>query len=380
MAQRKTHAKSRLGCLTCKRRHVKCNEERPKCDKCLKLGLHCKWATRPDESKSPATSASSPATSQHNKISSPNLGLADLRLLHHWLRRTVPASFVDGDAVQPWLDELVELGFEQPYLLHAMLAVAAVHKATSSNNPGDLCLQASAHIDVALRSLQTYIKEPDAESYVPIFTTASLMVLYKLGVAQVEPPVDPIADTYDWIRLLRGVATVVHQFRDQLQHAASGTLLQAAPMSETTGEIPGVTHLRSLVTELHVSDVAESCLFAVDDLHDTMLSLEQDSTRPLHLSRRLIFTWPIRQRPAFVELLSSKDPTALIILAHYAAVFHACRKQWPMQNWATWILDAVKTAIDPALHSWLSWPAQVLLQEPADEWLWPKANDAALPS
>ncbi|KAF3761864.1 hypothetical protein M406DRAFT_12881, partial [Cryphonectria parasitica EP155] len=35
--------RSRLGCLTCKRRKVKCDEQRPRCSHCERLNLECKW-------------------------------------------------------------------------------------------------------------------------------------------------------------------------------------------------------------------------------------------------------------------------------------------------------------------------------------------------
>ena len=35
--------RSRNGCLTCKRRKVRCNEQRPRCFHCQRLGLNCMW-------------------------------------------------------------------------------------------------------------------------------------------------------------------------------------------------------------------------------------------------------------------------------------------------------------------------------------------------
>jgi hypothetical protein len=35
--------RSRLGCLTCKRRKVRCNEQRPRCSHCERLDLQCTW-------------------------------------------------------------------------------------------------------------------------------------------------------------------------------------------------------------------------------------------------------------------------------------------------------------------------------------------------
>lgn len=45
--KRKYHQKSRNGCLTCKRRRVKCDETRPICNKCNNLQLECGYASDP---------------------------------------------------------------------------------------------------------------------------------------------------------------------------------------------------------------------------------------------------------------------------------------------------------------------------------------------
>lgn len=47
--KRKYHQKSRKGCLTCKRRRVKCDETRPRCNKCAALKLECGYLVDEDE-------------------------------------------------------------------------------------------------------------------------------------------------------------------------------------------------------------------------------------------------------------------------------------------------------------------------------------------
>ncbi|KAJ5358842.1 uncharacterized protein N7496_011255 [Penicillium cataractarum] len=43
MPSRRSHTKSRKGCLECKRRHVKCDEGTPKCTLCRKRRLECSY-------------------------------------------------------------------------------------------------------------------------------------------------------------------------------------------------------------------------------------------------------------------------------------------------------------------------------------------------
>jgi hypothetical protein len=41
---RRTHKKSRAGCIRCKRRHIKCDETRPVCVNCSTANLECEYA------------------------------------------------------------------------------------------------------------------------------------------------------------------------------------------------------------------------------------------------------------------------------------------------------------------------------------------------
>ncbi|TEA21518.1 Transcriptional regulatory protein moc3 [Colletotrichum sidae] len=54
--------RSREGCLTCKRRKVKCDESRPRCSHCERLNLECKWRSQ-SSSSAQATLAAAAAAS-----------------------------------------------------------------------------------------------------------------------------------------------------------------------------------------------------------------------------------------------------------------------------------------------------------------------------
>lgn len=77
LASRRGHLKSRLGCFNCKRRRVKCNELRPSCSSCSRLGLSCVYPTSPTASGSVRANPSV-------------LSLEDLRFYHRFLTTAFP--------------------------------------------------------------------------------------------------------------------------------------------------------------------------------------------------------------------------------------------------------------------------------------------------
>ena len=110
---RRTHAKSRLGCFTCKRRRVKCNEGRPVCSSCRRLGLRCEYppqqpATAAEgvgtliaSSANPSAYASSSSSSGGPQATIPMLTLQDLRFYHQFLTVGFPALPLKADFIWP---------------------------------------------------------------------------------------------------------------------------------------------------------------------------------------------------------------------------------------------------------------------------------------
>lgn len=104
---RRAHAKSRLGCFTCKRRRVKCNEGRPVCGGCHRLGLQCGYPSQPAPESVGALITSSASTSEYTSSTGgpqaaiPMLTLQDLRFYHQFLTVAFPALPLKADWIWP---------------------------------------------------------------------------------------------------------------------------------------------------------------------------------------------------------------------------------------------------------------------------------------
>lgn len=89
---RRGHFKSRLGCFSCKRRRVKCNEARPECSPCRRLGLACGYPTPKLPSAVQSVVRANPSV----------LSLQDLRFYHQFLTAGFPTLPLKGKKV--WAD------------------------------------------------------------------------------------------------------------------------------------------------------------------------------------------------------------------------------------------------------------------------------------
>ncbi|ETN44117.1 uncharacterized protein HMPREF1541_10667 [Cyphellophora europaea CBS 101466] len=156
---RRTHTKSRHGCFPCKRRKVKCTEEHPQCMNCFQRNTPCEYPNpaslllkrpplappragsspvrilpfpfrTPSDSTAATDSAGSPAAAA---ATSSELNLLDLRLFHHFLTATYPHLPAGNETI--WTTTIPVIAASRPYLMHALLGLAATHLHLLSSSP-----------------------------------------------------------------------------------------------------------------------------------------------------------------------------------------------------------------------------------------------------
>lgn len=161
----------KIGCLTCRKRKVKCDELKPVCAKCHRLQRNCVWSedlqaiprSRQQYGSMPYSSGSKPILlgpcGQSFVAEFPNVNRATVPYLHHFVtfccRFLVYANDNEGNPLQ---EELIPLAVQSPALLHSMAAVAAGHLSRSQISQHDLT--AAKHYSIALRELTVALSNP----------------------------------------------------------------------------------------------------------------------------------------------------------------------------------------------------------------------------
>ena len=87
---RRGHVKSKLGCFTCKRRRVKCDEQHPVCAQCTRLKLACTYppGARRQLEQQRLEAAAHTRLLQHSVGTS--LSLEHLKFYHHFITKACP--------------------------------------------------------------------------------------------------------------------------------------------------------------------------------------------------------------------------------------------------------------------------------------------------
>ncbi|EKD21140.1 C6 transcription factor OefC [Drepanopeziza brunnea f. sp. 'multigermtubi' MB_m1] len=170
--------RTRTGCLTCRKRKVKCDEVKPVCERCTRLQRECIWSgddlqLAPCHRPQPAGSASiSIATStsaepslqlsslsgQNFVVEFPNLNRHTVSYMHHFITFCCRfLAYSNDNEGNPFQEDLIPLASSSPALLHSMTAVAASH--LSRGQPQHLITAANSYA-LALRELNATLSDP----------------------------------------------------------------------------------------------------------------------------------------------------------------------------------------------------------------------------
>ncbi|KAH8745551.1 hypothetical protein F5883DRAFT_438806 [Diaporthe sp. PMI_573] len=260
---RRHHEKSRTGCLDCRRRRVKCDEQKPSCRACVRRQVACDYtraavgastshqdgATPPrSQQESPASQVpapdpsvissagtpsnaspqaallgpATPSSSQPvSAISDYNFRLEDLALHHQWTMHTSLTISVDPDFVVLWQRIIPQIGFQHPFLTHSLLSIAALHLA-HGRDPRETSLisQAAEHHNEALRGFREAVADITESNSEALFTWSLMNMIYVFAVSTIQGRAGAAdrptrASTKDvilggeWIPMVRGIDAVL---------------------------------------------------------------------------------------------------------------------------------------------------------------------------
>ena len=234
--------KATTGCIGCRLRRKKCDEEKPRCLSCLRNGLLCTWpeagnkehaellrrtnstrrrsqACKADHNSTNGTSPATSSTSWSPSALSPDeessseeslilkqafleissCVLRDLdphtllgnsllkqpfsrKLFHHYLHRTNKAMATCHGTDNPFLTELVPLAMSSHLILNALLACSGVHYAHLSGVSVD---QATwMHYGQAIQGQKyalTQLAQGNKDSIVPLLVTAVVLCIVEVS-------------------------------------------------------------------------------------------------------------------------------------------------------------------------------------------------------
>ena len=128
-------SKSRTGCLTCKARRVKCDENKPHCNRCIVGNRSCKYTTAAGVRNS--TSKDLVIINYGTELSQPlfssRLGnTQECRFLAYYQERTA-ADLSYPFTMELWSQFILRIALVEPAIRHAVISLGALHETFQSS-------------------------------------------------------------------------------------------------------------------------------------------------------------------------------------------------------------------------------------------------------
>ncbi|KAF2790173.1 hypothetical protein K505DRAFT_327753 [Melanomma pulvis-pyrius CBS 109.77] len=363
MPPKRPHKKSRNGCYQCRKRRVKCNEQRPRCTNCTHRDEECHFplplllprdpgspndfspcgtpGDRSSAHRSPSdstlvfTSASSylyarlPRSSTNLaplQLSSPGpIGINDLALMHYWCTRTC-YSFTPFGA-DLFRDHVGQEALRYDYLMEALLALTLLHIASEMDDTiaaGPYVSAALQHQNRGLSGLRATLSDISPSNCDAIFAS-SVFIMVCAIVSPLLPAGrdDDAKSTAESMLLLvdfiNGIASIVELSRKWLENGPMSTIFDHTLKQGLSSDnwFPA-EELRHLVGEAVIHGSHKHQIFE-QAIHE----LETVGKR-----NRSVVIWVTLVGSDFLDELRSGDLFAITIFMHWGVLLYKTSDMW----------------------------------------------------
>ncbi|ORX97950.1 hypothetical protein BCR34DRAFT_158633 [Clohesyomyces aquaticus] len=379
--RKRPHRKVKSGCTTCKRRKIKCDEEKPQCSNCARYNSECVYPSVPSDCvRDPALAANSnrsppfktPDSSiedqpvPRGRADDEELPLQDLALLHQWTISTYAGcgdSF-PGEA-DPWRIEVPKLGQQFPFVMRGVLAVSALHLARQTADPAEKSRYvqlAAYHQDLALPEYRHAITSVCEDNIHAVVAFSALTTLYCMAAPR-EPGSLFVDGMPEFVFLHRGVGEFPPLWRHWVNNGPLRSQMhrRQVPLVDSTLNPDDfrLMTLQHFLTNLYPEEQHEAVHYL-----DALYWLRQAFALTYSPESRIgpkyaTMFWMEKVDQGFLELAAQHKPRAFILLAYSCILINRAEGFWYLEGLAQNLLVEMKPYITDEFLPWIEWPLQV---------------------
>ncbi|KAJ5648770.1 hypothetical protein N7490_005142 [Penicillium lividum] len=382
MPPRRAHTKSRSGCDQCKRRRVKCDETGPPCANCISRELDCTYVKAspndvsnlgrratplPAREKGPATPCSlAPAS----PVSIPAVaGVRELELMHHYATDTYRSMSTSDSEMQVWQIHVPRLALQFEFLMNGILALAALHIASTLEPPASF-----AYMDAALhyhnltfapfRASIDHLTEQNCEAVLAqsIITTVFGIALPRVTAVRGESS-SMTENIIVLFELLQGVKNIITIGRPwiKLNLYPNQNGLKSDGPSLDGGTQAALDRLAMLNDESLSTINTDQHLInkeVISHLHHCF-AMYSNARGPANT-----LAWLCAVDKEFVDNVRRRQPLALLVLMHWAVLLGELDGQWWWaRNSGRALVSELLLIMQPGDDRWadsLAWPQRTM--------------------
>ncbi|CAG7946062.1 unnamed protein product [Penicillium nalgiovense] len=410
MPLRRSHTKSRRGCLECKRRHVKCDEGTPRCTLCKKRKLECRYPPPSEDEDSPLASSSTQDETESGAVTpsrdfSQATRLLETRLFHQYMTSTYHTLSQDGLSAHHLSMTIPHMATSCPYLLDSIHAFSALHLASvETDNRASWLDHAARYQSQACAGLSKVLPEMSPQDYEPAFVSSIIIMLFAIGsrvLSTENRPLDPLLVVLEARTLISGPAMLFSRINEggidaQLdgwlcvsdteevletrKHDWYGTLSlrllsEGSMITRNSGGSP--------VEDTHVLfNLHKDIMTSLARLH-SIIDTSKGSDQPIYFAtwqqlQQAIkpwpkigphggpLGWPLFLSDKFSSLLQNGDWIARVLFLHYGIAMRLLCHRWYVRDWGRRLVSATLEQLDEIPPEWeetISWIRRAAARE-----------------
>ncbi|KAL2808049.1 hypothetical protein BJX63DRAFT_53490 [Aspergillus granulosus] len=405
---RRPHRKSREGCAKCKQRHVKCDETRPRCQKCEKLNLECtyevilppgcgKLVTTKQQNQQDPTQARliaqfleripevAPDAMAHTmavraiatqidhllQLKQGKFGdcLSNIDTLRHF-QDTITPTIISKTGKEVMRGKMIRLAFQSPYLMHSIIAVSIAHlrqtlPAADSSSPKYTLLE-TYHWQHAIHQYSAELQSPlSPENMDALFSACLLMTVNSFAIDTYNPRASFVfstnpAPSLNWLFVQSGLRHLLGRTAPWLRKSMWWEMFMDSRSTSFDNTREGREGLHPRLADLcginEFSTMENNPYLWPLRMLSPLLKLE-----PSVKTFPRITTFMGRLLPDYYETLIRKDPPALVLLAWWLALMLGVDLWWVdtrARSECAAICIYLADSPDPLVLRLLEFPAQ----------------------
>ncbi|KAH3682209.1 hypothetical protein WICPIJ_006830 [Wickerhamomyces pijperi] len=275
-----------------------------------------------------------PPVASTQPVNSPTLNLVDLRLMYHYTQnvaKTITTAGISEEKI--WIEDIPNLAFSHPFLMHSVLAFSATHLSRSQSY---LEKYVTYHRGEALRLLREAVLEISPENTDALVASAIILIMDSLANASLPSTLTPTSlPASAWIFHVKGAATIL-------------TAVWPLPVTSRfykfisidlgdLGDIINNEKNGSIISDLTCFDESIADLYPVG--YDSPYLITLAYLDKLHHEKfksdfiLRIFAFPALLDKTFLALLMSGDLTAMRIMRSYYTLLRGFTTEMKDKVW-----------------------------------------------
>ncbi|OJD17051.1 hypothetical protein AJ78_02846 [Emergomyces pasteurianus Ep9510] len=391
---RKSHRKSRTGCVNCKQRRIKCDEAKPQCQRCGTYGVDCLYSSPKPSPKMQQLAVSRRSAS---KSSSPDghcqsMAAIDMASRIEQLVCDTDKAFVPGPfrtqayeslylfinglsgrvpAPQSFASvikgDMIRVALQTPYLMHAILGLSNAYLARTLPDSARYRVRETRHFSNSLRLYQKELESQITRNNMDgIMSTC--MILSDVPLLETErSPYNSFVFSSDpsalnWLLLQSGLSRLLPYTQPFLSES-----IWLVPFMESYNKFLKFRDNRTGRQGLH-PELAELCEITDDSnnennpYHEPLRSLMpilDMETNDANFMTMASFMGNLKLK--FTILIRDREPRALLILAFWLGKMCEDQSSWVyprMYMECVAICMYLENNPDPRIPDLLGYPAQ----------------------